>query len=175
MSDQNATQAASPMTPEQPSEGMSDLQKMNLEAFLDSYASDIRSNPSSDWERRFIMGWVNDQLAAKNAEIAALEALLAALKVESVRVSLPEYRPVEASQQSDGTWWMDLDDCFATVDLDRGGVVSVDDAKTKSEIMSGQFHWGDLAELDVFLTLLLASRKTYIEKGVQRYRAETGL
>lgn len=172
------------MTPNQPSttEGMTELQRMNLESFLDSYASEVRSNSGADWERRFITGWFNGALRTKNDEIKRLEArvkeqdgLLTALKIASTQVSLPEYKPVEVMQQSDGTWWMDHEDCYASIDLDRGGFVGVEDAKSKSETMRGQFHWGDLPELDVFITLLLVSRKTYIEKGVARYRAETGL
>jgi hypothetical protein len=116
-----------------------------------------------------------DYVAGLDARLKEQEDLLTKLKDASIRVSLPEYIPVEASIQSDGTWWMDLESGYASVDLDRGGFIGVDGAKSRSETMSGQFHWGDLEELDVFLTLLLASRKTYIEKGVARYRAETGL
>lgn len=112
-----------------------------------------------------LRNYVDEMLAEK-------DDLLNALKVDSQRVSLPEHRTVDVMQQSDSTWWMAIEDCYALVDLDRGGFVGL---QYGTETTSGNFHWGTLEELDVFLTLLLVSRKTYIEKGVQRYRAETGL
>lgn len=87
-------------TPGEPSktEGMTELQRMNLESFLDSYASEVRSNSGADWERRFITGWFNGQMRAKNDEVKRLKAQL-----ESIRAAHDEAQSVLSVLNADPT------------------------------------------------------------------------
>lgn len=66
------------MAPNQPSEieGLTAQQRESLEVSLTSFASDLQRDPNSDWEKRFIVAYVNGLLAEKNAEIETLKARL---------------------------------------------------------------------------------------------------
>lgn len=79
------------MTPNPPLEieGLTPQQKGSLEGSLASFASDVQRDPNSDWEKRFVVTYVNSLLKEKNAEIARLNA-----KLDSIRAARDEAQEV---------------------------------------------------------------------------------